>query len=85
MSQHPSAPNPAESRLEKSQRQAQEGAEARAEHDAKASAVLVNTARLKELRLDKERTDKAAAVASAAALAAAAPANKPRRRSTKVT
>lgn len=61
MSDHSVARTTAEMRFDKMQRQAEEGAKARAEDSAKSVAVTANTARLKALRLDKERADKEAA------------------------
>lgn len=60
MASHSFARTNAETQFERTQRQAREGAEARAEHDAKSAAVNSNTARLRELRLEKERSDKEA-------------------------
>lgn len=56
----------AEARFKKAQQRATEGEKAKAEHDAKVLAVDANTARLKALRLDKERVDRETAAAAAA-------------------
>lgn len=54
----------AEARFKKAQQRATEGEKAKAEHDARVLAVDANTARLKALRLDKERVDRETAAAA---------------------
>lgn len=63
MSQHSSARAAAESRFEKLRKPPEAGSEAKAEHVARDEAVSANTARLKELRLEKERADREAPAA----------------------
>ena len=48
----------AEAAFKRRERQASEGAKAKAEHDARAIAVDANTARLRALRLEKEQADR---------------------------
>jgi hypothetical protein len=62
MTQHSFARAAAETHFQKTQKPAQEGEQARTERAAASAAVDAHTARLRELRLDKKRTDEAAAV-----------------------
>ncbi len=50
----------AEANFQRKQRAAQDGAEAKAEHEAHGRAVETNTARLRSLRLAKEAADQEA-------------------------
>ena len=73
MPHQPKPPSPqAATRLEKAQKLAREGEQARAEYDAAARAADVKIARLKALRLAKEAADEKAAPT--------APAAKPRKK-----
>ena len=58
----------AEARFEKAQKAAQDGAEAKTEHEAQAQAVEEKTARLRSLRLAQEAAGKKAQVKTKSAV-----------------